>query len=54
MGELREKYLEVFGEETRSYHKAFLRRRIVWRLQAGQEGTWAHSEIPHATSVRLS
>ena len=32
--ELREKYLEVFGEETRSYHKAFLRKRIAWRLQA--------------------
>jgi hypothetical protein len=24
VGELREKYLEVFGEETRSHHKEFL------------------------------
>lgn len=23
VGELRDKYLEVFGEETRSYHKEF-------------------------------
>lgn len=27
--ELREKYREVFGEETRSRHKGFLRRRIL-------------------------
>ena len=38
VGELREKYFEVFGEETRSYHKAFLRKRIAWRLQALAEG----------------
>ena len=38
VGELREKYLEVFGEETRSYHKDFLRKRIAWRLQALAEG----------------
>jgi hypothetical protein len=31
VGELREKHLEVFGEETRSYHKEFLRKRIAWR-----------------------
>ena len=38
VGELREKYLEVFGEETRSRHKGFLRKRIAWRLQALAEG----------------
>ena len=38
VGELRKKYLEVFGEETRSYHKAFLCKRIAWRLQALAEG----------------
>lgn len=38
VGELREKYLEVFGEETRSHHKEFLRKRIAWRLQALAEG----------------
>ncbi len=38
VGELREKYIKVFGEETRSYHKAFLRKRIAWRLQALAEG----------------
>jgi hypothetical protein len=38
VGELRRKYLEVFGEETRSYHKDFLRKRIAWRIQALAEG----------------
>lgn len=38
VGELREKYIEVFGGETRSYHKEFLRKRIAWRIQALAEG----------------
>ncbi|MBX3372608.1 MAG: DUF2924 domain-containing protein [Phycisphaeraceae bacterium] len=32
--ELRRRSAEVFGEETRSYHKAYLVRRIAWRVQA--------------------
>jgi len=36
--ELRRKYAEVFGEEMRSYHKAYLVRRIAWRVQANAEG----------------
>jgi len=36
--ELREKYQEVFGEEPRSRHKDFLRKRIAWRIQANTEG----------------
>ena len=39
VGELRETYLELFGEETRSFHKDFLRKRIAWRIQARAEGT---------------
>jgi hypothetical protein len=35
---LRDKYREVFGEESRSNHKDFLFRRIAWRLQANAEG----------------
>ena len=38
VGELREKYVEVFGEETRAVHKEFLRKRIAWRMQANAEG----------------
>lgn len=35
---LRERYKEVFGEESRSNHKEFLFRRIAWRLQALADG----------------
>ncbi len=38
VGELRAKYCEVFGEESRSNHKQFLFRRIAWRIQALAEG----------------
>src|ERR1017187_4946761 len=35
---LREKYREVFREETRVRHREHLFRRIAWRLQALAEG----------------
>ncbi len=35
---LKEKYREVFGEESRSNNKQFLFRRIAWRIQAIKEG----------------
>jgi len=38
VAELRERYAELTGEETRSRHKDYLIRRIVWRLQANAEG----------------
>jgi hypothetical protein len=38
VGGLREKYLEVFREPSRSGNKQFLWRRIAWRLQALEEG----------------
>lgn len=34
VGELRAKYLDLFGQPSRSHHKQFLFRRIAWRLQA--------------------
>ena len=36
--ELHGKYQELFGEVPRSRHKAYLIRRIAWRLQALLEG----------------
>jgi hypothetical protein len=36
--ELRDRYKEIFGEESRSNHKEFLFRPIAWRLQALAEG----------------
>lgn len=32
-GELRRKYRELFGEDARSWNRAYLLRRIAWRLQ---------------------
>jgi hypothetical protein len=37
-GQLKEKYQEVFGEESRSNHKQFLFRRVAWRIQANASG----------------
>ena len=36
--QLRQKYAEVFGEETNGHNKVWLVRRIAWRLQALAEG----------------
>ena len=36
--ELRARYAEVFGEQTNANNKAWLVKRIVWRLQALAEG----------------
>ncbi|HEV2950246.1 MAG TPA: DUF2924 domain-containing protein [Gemmataceae bacterium] len=38
VSELRAKYAQVFGEETRVGNKAWLVKRIIWRLQALAEG----------------
>ena len=38
VGELRAKYVEIFGEESRSHNKRFLLRRIGWQIQALAEG----------------
>src|SRR5687767_1915219 len=39
VAQLREKYLEVFGEPSRSGNRDFLFKRIAWRLQSLAEGT---------------
>jgi hypothetical protein len=36
--QLQARYLEVFGEQTRSGNKDFLWKRIIWRMQANAEG----------------
>ncbi len=38
VNELRAKYADVFGEETKARHKEWLVRRIAWRMQALAEG----------------
>lgn len=51
VGELREKYLDVFGEETRSYHKEFLRKRVAWRIQALAEGDLSERALRRAEEL---
>jgi hypothetical protein len=57
--DLRAKYLEAFGVETRSSNKQFLFRRIAWRLQARAEGDLSErarrraAEIADEGDVRL-
>ena len=38
VAELRARYAEVTGEATRSRHKQYLVRRIIWHMQAKVEG----------------
>ncbi len=38
VGELAEKYREIFGESTRTRNKQYLRKRIAWRIQERAEG----------------
>ncbi len=49
--ELQEKYVEVFGEESRSRHKDFLRKRIAWRLQANAEGGLSERALRRAEEL---
>ena len=59
IGELRDKYADVFGEPTRSRHKVFLRKRITWGLQARDEGGLSErarrraEELARDTDLRL-
>ncbi len=38
VGQLQQRYVEVFNEPVRSRRKQYLIRRIAWRLQADAEG----------------
>jgi hypothetical protein len=38
IGQLRQRYAELFGETTNANNKAWLLKRIAWRLQAMAEG----------------
>ena len=52
VAELKVRYLELFGETSRSNHKQFLIRRIAWRLQALAEGDL--SERAHERALSLA
>ena len=60
VNELRAKYAQVFGEETRVGNKAWLVKRIIWRLQAMAEGDLSErarrraAELAQDADLRLS
>ena len=50
--QLRQKYAEVFKEQTRCGHKAWLIKRIIWRIQALTEGDL--SERAHQRALEIA
>ncbi|MFN4260887.1 MAG: DUF2924 domain-containing protein [Gemmataceae bacterium] len=50
--ELRHRYAEVFGEPTNANNRAWLVKRIAWRLQALAEGDL--SERAHRRAAELA
>ncbi len=51
VGELQDRYVEVFGEPVRSRHRRYLIRRIGWRLQANAEGGLSERAIRRAEEL---
>jgi hypothetical protein len=49
--QLRQKYREVFDEETNGHNKAWLVKRIAWRLQALAEGGLSERALRQATEL---
>ncbi len=58
--ELRDKYLEVFGEPTRTGNKDFLCKRLAWRLQSLAEGSLSErarqraAELARDADIRMT
>ena len=58
--ELRVRYAEVFGEETRAGNKVWLVKRIAWRLQSQAEGDLSErarkraAELANDADVRMN
>src|ERR1700722_16355557 len=48
---LRKRYLEMFGEESKSSNQQFLFRRIAWRLQANEEGDLSEGARRRAAEI---
>jgi hypothetical protein len=48
---LRAKFAEVFGEPTRSRHKEYLVKRIIWRMQANAEGGLSERALARAREL---
>ena len=51
VGQLQDRYVEVFGEPVRSRHRQYLIRRIAWRLQANAEGGLSERALRRAEEL---
>lgn len=51
VGQLQDRYVEVFGESVRSRHRQYLIRRIAWRLQANAEGGLSERAVRRAEEL---
>ncbi|MBU0616375.1 MAG: DUF2924 domain-containing protein [Planctomycetes bacterium] len=51
VGQLQQRYADVFGEAVRSRHKQYLIRRIAWRLQANAEGGLSERALRRAEEL---
>ena len=51
VGDLQQRYIDVFGEAVRSRHKQYLIRRIAWRLQANAEGGLSERALRRAEEL---
>src|SRR5690242_17330658 len=58
-GQLCERYADLFGETTRTRHRAYLVRKIAWKLQARAEGGLSErarrraEELARGTELRV-
>ncbi|MBF0246361.1 MAG: DUF2924 domain-containing protein, partial [Planctomycetes bacterium] len=48
VGELRDKWLEVFGDVTKTRNRDYLVKRIAWRVQADEEGGLSERALARA------
>ena len=59
MVQLCERYAELFGEPTRTRHRTYLVRKIVWKMQARAEGDLSErarrraEELAKGTELRV-
>ena len=51
VGELRERYAELFAETTQARNRTWLIRRIIWRMQSLQQGGLSERAIRQANEL---
>jgi hypothetical protein len=60
LAQLRQRHMEIFGEPVRTGNKAWIIKRLAWRLQALAEGGLSErarqrvAELAHEANIRLT